>query len=172
MKRILSILSISGLFALTACNSTSQRRNDDRSSKTNFADTVGLSQFQAWKAQNELANPNQVFGQGAQTAAAAAAPARTIIYREAPARRSTASRSTSSRSSGGSMSSTGSNSAKAKKGWSKAAKGAAIGAGTGAVVGAVVNKKNRVVGGVVGGVLGGGVGYGIGRKMDKKDGRY
>ena len=171
MKRILSILSISGLLALTACNSTSQRRNDDRSSKTNFADTVGLSQFQAWKAQNELANPNQAFAQGATTAAAAA-PAQTIIYRDAPARRSTASRSTSSRSSGGSMSSTGSNTAKAKKGWSKAAKGAAIGAGTGAVVGAVVNKKNRVVGGIVGGVLGGGVGYGIGRGMDKKDGRY
>ena len=62
--------------------------------------------------------------------------------------------------------------APAKKGWSKAAKGAAIGAGAGAVAGAIINKKNRAIGAVIGGVVGGGVGYGIGRSKDKKDGRY
>lgn len=62
--------------------------------------------------------------------------------------------------------------APAKKGWSKAAKGAAIGAGAGAVAGAIINKRNRAVGAVIGGVVGGGVGYGIGRAKDKKDGRY
>jgi Glycine zipper len=64
------------------------------------------------------------------------------------------------------------NTAKVKKGWSKAAKGAAIGAASGAVIGAVVNKRNRAAGAVIGGVVGGGGGYVIGRTMDKKDGRY
>lgn len=61
--------------------------------------------------------------------------------------------------------------AAAKKGWSKAAKGAVIGGASGAVIGAVINKRNRTAGAVIGGVLGAGAGYGIGRGMDKKDGR-
>jgi hypothetical protein len=64
------------------------------------------------------------------------------------------------------------NTAKVKKGWSKAAKGTVIGAASGAVIGAVVNKRNRAAGAVIGGVIGGGGGYVIGRTMDKKDGRY
>lgn len=64
------------------------------------------------------------------------------------------------------------NTAKAKKGWSKAAKGAVIGAASGAVVGAVVNKRNRAAGAAIGGAIGAGGGYVIGRTMDKKDGRY
>ena len=64
------------------------------------------------------------------------------------------------------------NTAKAKKGWSKAAKGTVIGAASGAVIGAVVNKRNRAAGAAIGGVIGGGGGYVIGRSMDKKDGRY
>ena len=63
------------------------------------------------------------------------------------------------------------NTAKAKKGWSKAAKGAVIGGAGGAVAGAVINKRNRAAGAVIGGVIGAGGGYVIGRSMDKKDGR-
>ena len=58
----------------------------------------------------------------------------------------------------------------AKKGWSKAAKGAAIGAGAGAVTGILVDKKDGR-GAVVGGLIGAGTGYVIGRSKDKKDGR-
>ena len=58
----------------------------------------------------------------------------------------------------------------AKKGWSKAAKGAAIGAGAGAVTGVIVDKKDGR-GAVVGGLVGAGAGYVIGRSQDKKDGR-
>ena len=60
------------------------------------------------------------------------------------------------------------NSAKAKKGWSKTAKGAVIGGVVGAGTGAVVNKKNRVAGAVIGGAIGAGAGAIIGNEMDKK----
>ena len=70
------------------------------------------------------------------------------------------------------MSSESDNTAKAKKGWSKTAKGAVIGGVVGAGTGAVVNKKNRAVGAVVGGAAGAGVGAIIGNEMDKKDGRH
>jgi hypothetical protein len=70
------------------------------------------------------------------------------------------------------MSSESDNTAKAKKGWSKTAKGAVIGGVVGAGTGAVVNKKNRAVGAVVGGAAGAGVGAVIGNQMDKKDGRH
>ena len=62
------------------------------------------------------------------------------------------------------------NSQPAKKGWSKAAKGAAIGAGVGAVTGVIVDKKDGR-GAVIGGLAGAGAGYVIGRSKDKKDGR-
>lgn len=70
------------------------------------------------------------------------------------------------------MSSESDNSAKAKKGWSKTAKGAVIGGVVGAGTGAVVNKKNRVAGAVIGGAVGAGAGAIIGNEMDKKDGRH
>lgn len=72
----------------------------------------------------------------------------------------------------GSMSSESESSAKAKKGWSKTAKGAVIGGAVGAGTGAVVNKKNRAKGAVVGGLIGAGTGAVIGNEMDKKDGRH
>jgi hypothetical protein len=62
------------------------------------------------------------------------------------------------------------NTAPAKKGWSKAAKGAAIGAGAGAVTGIIVDKKDGR-GAAVGAVVGAGTGYIIGRSKDKQDGR-
>ena len=61
------------------------------------------------------------------------------------------------------------NTAKKKKGMSKAAKGAIIGGATGAIAGGVITKSGK--GAVIGGVLGAGTGYIIGRKKDKKDGR-
>jgi uncharacterized membrane protein YebE (DUF533 family) len=72
----------------------------------------------------------------------------------------------------GGNSSESSNTAAAKKGWSKTAKGAVIGGVVGAGTGAVVNKKNRAAGAVIGGVLGAGAGAVIGNEMDKKDGRH
>ena len=175
MKRILFIVSIFSFVAvMVACNSAPKTDANAlikayQDSVKFAADTAGLAQFQAWKAQNELVDPN-MYGQGAQYAIAPAGAAATS---SAARRSSSASRARSY--GGGSMRSESGNTAKAparKKGWSKAAKGAAIGGGVGAVAGAVINKRNRVVGGVIGGVLGAGVGYGIGRGMDKRDGRY
>ncbi|ANE51246.1 hypothetical protein SY85_12740 [Flavisolibacter tropicus] len=174
MKRILSIFSIAAVMA--ACNSNqdklaveSARLKAYQDSVRLAADTAGLSEYQAWKMQNELNNTADPY---ATTAGAAAA---------APVARST-TRSTSSRSYGSSgagrsrgYSSGNGTVAQAparKKGWSKAAKGAVVGGVVGAGAGAIINKKNRGVGAVIGGVLGAGAGYGIGRGMDKKDGRY
>ena len=188
MKRILSIFSIAAVMA--ACNSTPRTGVDTfvvspstQKPATETVDTTGLADFQAWKAQNELKDASE-YNQGAALATVAAAPAATAAKSYTPARKASKSyTSTSKRSSvasrggsgnyeGGSMSSESSNTAKRKKGWSKAAKGAVIGGVVGAGTGAVVNKRNRAVGAVIGGVLGGGIGYGIGRGMDKRDGRY
>ena len=172
MKKILSAFSIAAI--MVACNSTPKTDANAmikayQDSVKLSADTAGLAQFQAWKAQNELADPN-MYGQAAQYAAVPAAAAATASRSTS---RSSASKSRSS--SGGTMRTESGNTAKPpakKKGWSKSAKGADIGGVAGAAGGAIINKKNRVVGGVIGGVLGAGVGYGIGRGMDKKDGRY
>jgi hypothetical protein len=173
MKQILATIAIAAT-TLTACT-TNNGQADAAAQLQAFkdslklaADTAGLAQFQAMKAQNELGNTVQ-YNDPALYAAAPAAVAAAPVRKSAPRAASTTRRSNTYQ--GGTASSTSTNAAK-KKGWSKAAKGTAIGAGTGAVLGAVINKKNRVVGGVIGGVVGGGVGYGIGRGMDKKDGRY
>lgn len=157
MKRIFYTLSIVGLMAilLAACNGKSGTA--DMTKNLSYADTVGLSEFQNWKAQNERVNAIEAYNKANY---ATAAPVRSAARRSYSGTRS------------GSMVSSTENQAKQKKGWSKAAKGVAIGAGSGAVLGAVINKKNRALGAVIGGVIGGGVGYGIGRSQDKKDGRY
>jgi hypothetical protein len=161
MKRIVPVVAIAAMF--TACNSKPQQPEVQNAQTTVNADTAGLAQYQQWKAQNELANLNQ-YG---QTTTAPTTQTKTVyvpqtrtrtVYRTAP--------------SSGSMSSSSANTAKAKTGMSKAAKGAIIGGVGGGVAGAVINKRNRVAGGVIGGILGAGVGYGIGRSKDKKDGRY
>ncbi len=86
------------------------------------------------------------------------------------ASQSAASKSSSRRTYVKGESETYTNAAPAKKGWSKAAKGAAIGAGAGAVTGIIVDKKDGR-GAAVGAVVGGTTGYIIGRSKDKKDGR-
>lgn len=162
MKKVLSVFAIAGSLTMVACSSNPTAL---QSEKVTFADTVGLAQFKAWKAQQALEQMN-----AANTATYAVATPKTtnsVARKTSTAKRSTASTTKS-------VGSTTSYPAKPaeKKGWSKAAKGAAIGAGAGAIAGAVINKRNRAVGAVIGGVAGGAVGYGIGRHMDKKDGRY
>jgi hypothetical protein len=150
MKRILSILSliIIASLVIAACN---RKPATADASKIQYSDTVGLSDFQAWKAENERLNNEEKYN---QTNVVTTTPTKTrtrTVYRTSSGNTTTYP---------------------AKKGMSKAAKGAIIGGAGGAVLGAVINKKNRVAGGVIGGVIGAGVGYGIGRSQDKKDGRY
>lgn len=195
MKKLLPIFSIAIIMA--ACNTTPQEGQKANPSGTMELaasafnpDTAGLSQFQAWKAQNELAEPKDYSRQVQQKEDAPVAKAkkisrkpvsrkpqytaaskRNVVYRQSKQ----ASDSPSSNGNSGPvvMDSESSNTAEApeKRGWSKAAKGTAIGAGGGAVIGATVYKKNRALGAAIGGVLGGGIGYKIGRNMDKKEGR-
>lgn len=155
MKKIFYTLSFSFIIAIviTACSSKTKSTAENTATLT-YADTVGLAEFQDWKAHNERVAAIEAYKKSVETAATPAVKKR------------------SSRQNG-SMVSASENQAKIaqKKGWSKAAKGTAIGAGSGAIIGAVIHKRNRALGAVIGGVLGGGVGYGIGRGMDKKDGR-
>ncbi len=154
MKRVFTFLSIVAIAAIfmTACNPNPKTATEK---VLTYEDTVGLSQFQAWKAQNERMDPMY-----------ATAPVAAPVRKAATRSRSTAPRR-------GTMTSTSTNQAKttAKKGWSKSAKYAVIGGVAGGAAGAIINKRNRVVGGVVGAVIGAGGGYIFGRSQDKKDGR-
>ena len=170
MKRILSVATIA--VVMVACNPNPQPGQVNVAPTTPLTDTIGLAEYQAWKAQNELQNFNQ------QNNGSAVTQPYTRTTRTYSPQRSTTTRSTSTarRSSGTSSRGSGNtgtaSTSTRKEGWSKAAKGAVIGGVTGGVAGAVINKRNRVVGGVVGAVIGGGGGYIIGRSQDKKDGRY
>jgi hypothetical protein len=139
---------------MMAC-SNSPKAVDESGKTPSYADTVGLAEFQEWKAHNERL-------------------AAIDAYKKANEQSTTPAVRRNSARQGGTMVSSSENQAKVvkKKGWSKAAKGATIGAGSGAILGAVIHKRNRALGAVIGGVVGGGVGYGIGRSKDKKDGRY
>jgi len=186
MKKLLPFLSLAIVTA--ACNTQVDKNAQPASTQmTQQAqqDTTGLASFNAWKAQNELAQTQPV--QQPQTAVAQQPQkVRTIIKKvpvytpsktSAPVASDTKTTTETSSGSGdansGSISSTSSETARAEKkeGWSKAAKGAVIGGVAGAAGGAIINKKNRVVGAVIGGVIGAAGGYGIGKTMDKKDGR-
>lgn len=169
MKTTLSVITIAAVMA--ACNNNPQQGIGSANvSNVKTTDTVGFAEYQAWKAQKDIAAYNE-YKEAKNATVSYTAPRK--VVKQSTARVSKPAR-TVAKSGSESASTTTSYPAKApeKKGWSKAAKGTAIGAGSGAVIGAVVNKRNRVVGAVVGGVAGGAVGYGIGRHMDKKDGRY
>ena len=143
---------------ITSCSNNPQVAG--KPGVTILADTTGLSEFQAWKADKQMSESNQYVSNNSRNYVAKRSSARKT-YSAPAVRRETTTTETAYPAKPAQ-----------KKGWSKAAKGAAIGGASGAIVGAVVHKKNRVVGGVVGGAVGAGVGYGIGRHMDKKDGRY
>src|SRR5215218_9344599 len=102
MKKIIFFLSIAvlSIVVLTACNSNNRAEADAVAKLKAYqdsikfsADTVGLSQFQAWKAQNELSQ-EEMYGQNT------VAPANnTRAYAPARTRSSSASRSSGSRTS-------------------------------------------------------------------------
>ncbi len=168
MKRILPIIAI--VTVMAACNSkpdatlgVSTTQPTQQASSLTAEDSLVLSQFRAWKAENELTDAREFLNGGEANQAVASNSRNT-----SSARRTTASRSSGNRTV---YNSTSSGTAK-KKGWSSAAKGAVIGGVAGAAGGAIINKRNRAVGAVVGGILGAGVGYGIGRSKDVKNGRY
>ncbi|RYF84512.1 MAG: hypothetical protein EON98_08995 [Chitinophagaceae bacterium] len=137
MKRILFALST---VAVMASCSNNNPRTAAETQTIAPADTAGLAQFQAWKAQNELAVANQL---AQQNQAANQQPTEVvrerIVYVDRPTtstRRSSSSstrRSTSSSNGSGVYNSTSTNTAQQKKGWSKAAKGAVIGGAGGAL---------------------------------------
>ena len=167
MKKVLSVFAVAGSIFMAACGNNPNALQNDKG--VAHSDTVGLAQFNEWKAQ-QMAAMTATAAASASTAAVTAPVKKSSATRKSTSTRRTASSTTQNKSLG----TTTSYPAKPaeKKGWSKAAKGTAIGPAGGAVIGAVVNKRNRAVGAVIGGVAGGAVGYGIGRTMDKKDGRY
>ena len=184
MKKILFLISTVAVMA--SCSNNTPRTATETKVAPQPADTAGLAQFQAWKAQNELATANQLAQQN--KVVDSVQPTKEIIrekvvYVNKPVtKKHSSTKSTSTTSSGttsnntstnngsGVYNSTSENTAK-KKGWSKSAKGAVIGGAGGAVLGAIINKRNRGAGAVIGGVLGAGGGYVIGKNKDKKDGR-
>jgi len=187
MKKLLPFLSLAIITA--ACNTQVDKNAQPASTQATQQlaqpDTTGLASFNAWKAQNELAQ-TQPTQQVQTTVAQQPQKVRTIVKRvpvytpvktSAPVASDTKTTTETNSGTGdansGTISNTSSETAKAEKktGWSKATKGAVIGGVAGAAGGAIINKKNRVVGAVIGGVLGAAGGYGIGKTMDKKDGR-
>jgi hypothetical protein len=199
MKKFLLFLSFASViaFVFTACTSTPKTDElaaaalKEQAAAIVNPDTIGLSQFQAWKAQNELAdtedfnNPEQEAAPVKTAKKSYKAPvkaaARKVVYvptpapQKAPVPTTTSNTSNESDNVGSGTSETAGTAEapapEAKKGISKSVKGAVIGGVVGAVGGAVINKNNRVAGAVIGGVIGAAGGYGIGRGMDKKDGR-
>ena len=157
-------LILGAIVFVASCNTQPQAGNNRSSDSTKSnADTTGLAEFQAMKAQNELGAKNEEEHQNGKSTS------KSVNNTTHSSTHTTATNGSSTSSNSGSTSSTGT---PEKKGWSKTAKGAVIGGVVGAGTGAVVNKKNRAAGAVVGGVLGAGAGAVIGNKMDKKDGRH
>lgn len=174
MKKI--FIAVSAVVVMASCSQNNPRPEAETKTLTPV-DTAGLAQFQAWKAQNELAVAQQAVQQEQPVREVVR---ERVVYVNEPRRSTRSSRSssgTASRSNGSSGTSGAGTSSgtetgvEEKKGMSKAAKGAIIGGAGGAVAGAVINKRNRAVGAVIGGVVGGAVGYGIGKSKDNKDGR-
>jgi hypothetical protein len=153
MKRIIPAIAIAAT-TMVACNTNPRVDSAYQQRAVPPIDTTGYAQFQAWKAQNELANTANYNANAPQQQ-----PQTRTVVKYYPVRSSSG---TASNSSGTAR----------NRGWSSAAKGAVIGGVAGAAGGAVINKKNRAAGAVIGGVIGAAGGYGIGRSIDKKNGRY
>ncbi len=199
MKRFIPILPLA--FLITACTSSPEKSETQtlQSVQQNAAsiDTAGLAQFQAWKAQNELAAaaPVQQVQQPEEQVKTVTVIREVRVPQPAPTVRKPVKQQqpspapqqqapqpepevTPSAGNGDVASNTGSatvgegsqSQEGAKEGgWNNSKKGAVIGAAGGAVIGAVINKKNRAVGAVIGGVLGGAAGYGLGKNKDNKE---
>ena len=153
MKRIIPAIAIAAT-TMVACNTNPRVDSASQQRAVPTVDTTGYAQFQAWKAQNELANTANYNANAPQQQPQT--QTRTVV-RYYPVR-----------SSSGSTASTSSGTAERKRGWSSAAKGAVIGGVVGAGAGAIISKNDRWKGGVIGGVLGAGAGYGIGAILDNK----
>ena len=156
MKKMYLLIAIAAVVSVVfiACGTKSNSTK---------VDATELAQFEAWKADKVKSDAAEL-AQFEAWKVAKEKPVVQVVKKSAPKPVTYKSPVMTSESQ---------NSAKvAKKGWSKAAKGAVIGAAGGAVIGAVINKRNRAAGAVIGGVIGGGGGYVLGRTMDKKDGRY
>lgn len=167
MKRNVIIIALVTAAAV-GCRPKNSATDTTTTQTTVTQDTAGFAQYQQWKAQHELASPNQynpngTLNQSSNNAAyGSTVPQRTSTVPQH--RRTTVYSSTSSSSHAAT--------AYRKRGWSHGAKDAVIGGVGGAVIGVIADKKNRGVGGVIGGVVGAAAGYGIGHHKDKKQGRY
>ena len=78
MKKLLPVLGISILMA--ACNAVPEQKTDAAQTAQQILqpDTTGIAAFNAWKAQNELANVN-AYQQSQQVQSAPAEKTRTIV---------------------------------------------------------------------------------------------
>ena len=167
----IQVLILGAIVIVASCNSKPQPQADRTADSLRMAaDTAGLSEFQAMKAENELGPTNSEEDQPNASSG-------THKKKSTTSGSSTGASGTNGTSSGTSTGTTnngtaGTSSGTEKKGWSKTAKGAVIGGVAGAAGGAIINKRNRGVGAVVGGVVGAGTGAVIGNEMDKKDGRH
>jgi hypothetical protein len=153
----IQIIILSAMVLVSSCNTNPKPSGTPTDSTRMAADTAGLAQFQAMKAQNEL---------GIQKEEKQDESSSKEVKKNSNT--STSSSNNKSEQVGNATSTTSTE----KKGWSKTAKGAVIGGVAGAAGGAVINKKNRAAGAVIGGVIGAGTGAVIGNEMDKKDGRH
>ncbi|HEY0054461.1 MAG TPA: YMGG-like glycine zipper-containing protein [Pedobacter sp.] len=141
------IIALAFATALASCNSNEKIKAD---ALKQVKDSLRLDSFNRAEAKEvEIAKEKELALASQSAAASKSSSRRTYVKGE---------------------SETYTNAAPAKKGWSKAAKGAAIGVGAGAVTGIIVDKKDGR-GAAVGAVVGGTTGYIIGRSKDKKDGR-
>jgi hypothetical protein len=161
MKHILFMFAI--LFVIASCTSKS---NLETNKDVITTDTSALYNSSLLTDTGTIVETNAVpkGSLPAYTKAGATTTRKTTSGTSTRASGSSAGTSTGTASSGTGQTTT------AKKGWSKAAKGAVIGAGTGAIAGAVIS-KNKGKGAIIGGVVGAAGGYIIGRSKDKKDGR-
>ena len=150
MKKILLISAI--VIAFTACNRTDNSAKLQEQALKQVKDSLKLDSFNRAEAEQlRIAEEKEIQQAALRSSNRTSASSTRRTYVKG-------------------VSESYSNTQPAKKGWSKAAKGAAIGAGVGAVTGVIVDKKDGR-GAVVGGLAGAGAGYVIGRSKDKKDGR-
>lgn len=158
MKKLFYIFAVTAVF--TACKGKEMDTNKEMVSLTD-------SSYNS----NYLTDTGAVANEADYTGEDVVSGKATVPERNNPPRSSASSGNTGSGNTAGnnSGSAAGTTTAPAKKGISKAAKGAIIGGVGGAVAGAVIGKNAK--GAVIGGVVGAAGGYIIGRSKDKKDGR-